>query len=1259
MRFILRYACLLFLVWLLTAYKANAQTSTNMGKEFYTAYAEHIYPAGPVGSNITNTSSMFLYVTSDRNASVKVEVMDGSFNQQFTVTANQVTTIQVIPSASLKGLSKVAAKKAVHITSTENVSVFAQIYGATTVGVSGATMLLPVNVLGTEYRSVNFTQTSNAAAFSEGKAYNFLNVVATEDNTTIEITPKANVYNDGLLTVRPAGTPFTITLNKGDVYQGLSDDDLTGSRVRSVGANSAICNQIAVFSGSSKTAIYGRVSNCTIFSTSDNLFQQAYPVTSWGTQFATVPLAGRETQKDIYRVIVSDPATTITGVPAFNAADLETKGYIEFVSDQPMVINADKPVQVAQYAISQFAASCSNTNGDTGDPEMIYLNPVEQGVTSSSFYAAGKWAVANSFLNVTIPTDAVASFKLDGVRPASVTFAPIPGNSSFSYAQIRVSNGPQVTQNPSATLGVHSISADKPFNATVYGFGNFESYGYSAGASFKKLNEALSLRDPATNATAQSTICSGKGYTPQLTLPFQVAQITWKFDDGTNYVQNNPTATSTRNYNQTVYTYSYFNSTQNTNLIHLTAGSHKIIATVANASVGCGTDDNELSVTVTDAPVPLFATTSACIGQAITFTPGTPTNNNNVASVLWNFGDNSTATTFNVNHIYTAAGSYNATLTINYTSGCSATSAVQIVRIIDKPVAAFNYSSPDCAATAISFKDNSTATGSAVSTWAWDFGDNTASTSQNPTHTYPSAGNYKVSLTVTNNNGCAGDVITQIIVVNPVPTIIINQPASVCVNASPITITANKNGATGTEIFTGDGITPEGLFDPAIAGIGTHAISYNFTSAQTACTFSQSFSVSVTPAPDAPAVKYNGTCADGTTTFNVTNAAGDASIYNWDFGDGNVVNGGATMNHQFAAPGDYKVLVSLVTNNCGNVSAPVAVHINKKPVANFTYVQTTCSGESVAFKDASNDPENAAITSWLWSFGDGTTSTQQNPLHSFAAPGTYSVTLRVANSNGCQSVTTTQAVIITPPPIISIAQPAPQCEGDATMKVLATVTGATGKGVFMGDGISKAGDFNAHNAGPGIHVMTYTFTTTAGCTYTRNFNIIVYPEPIITIGNDVTLLEGDSTFLQATANGDGLKYKWYPASGLSRDDVLNPVATPLNDTKYTLTVTSASGCTNFANISVRVLNSTKIVNAFSPNGDGINDLWNIALLSNYPQALVNIYTRNGEKVFSSVGYSVPWDGKYNGSDLPAGVYYYIVNLKNGKKPIAGNVTIVR
>jgi hypothetical protein len=208
---------------------------------------------------------MSLYVTADEATNVTVEVADGSFSPiTQAVVPGQVTIVNV-PKIGFFKKSGYILKKGLHITAEKKIAVFAHIYASS---VSGATLLLPVAVLGKSYYSINYTQNSN----SQVNAFSTFMIVATEDNTQVEITPSQDLTNDN----RVAGAMFSITLKKGDVYQGFSFKDLTNTQIRSVSSVNGECKKIAVFSGSTKIGI-GCQDNVGNHFTSDNLFQQVYP----------------------------------------------------------------------------------------------------------------------------------------------------------------------------------------------------------------------------------------------------------------------------------------------------------------------------------------------------------------------------------------------------------------------------------------------------------------------------------------------------------------------------------------------------------------------------------------------------------------------------------------------------------------------------------------------------------------------------------------------------------------------------------------------------------------------------------------------------------------------------------------------------------------------------------------------------------------------------------------------------------------------
>lgn len=194
-----------------------------------------------------------------------------------------------------------------------------------------------------------------------------------------------------------------------------------------------------------------------------------------------------------------------------------------------------------------------------------------------------------------------------------------------------------------------------------------------------------------------------------------------------------------------------------------------------------------------------------------------------------------------------------------------------------------------------------------------------------------------------------------------------------------------------------------------------------------------------------------------------------------------------------------------------------------------------------------------------------------------------------------------------------------------------------------------------------MHQITYTYEVTNGCKAQKTQSITVNETPTVDAGEDKKVLEGGMATLSATAFGFGknLTYKWIPATGLDRDDVLNPVVHPTEDMLYRLIVTSEKGCVQTDEVFVKLLKNLEVPSAITPNGDAINDEWNLKYIDSYPAATVEIFDRAGQNVFRSKGYTKPFDGTYNHNPLPVGVYYYIINLAVGKKPITGTLTIIR
>lgn len=195
-------------------------------------------------------------------------------------------------------------------------------------------------------------------------------------------------------------------------------------------------------------------------------------------------------------------------------------------------------------------------------------------------------------------------------------------------------------------------------------------------------------------------------------------------------------------------------------------------------------------------------------------------------------------------------------------------------------------------------------------------------------------------------------------------------------------------------------------------------------------------------------------------------------------------------------------------------------------------------------------------------------------------------------------------------------------------------------------------------------VVSCTMTGGLACTTPANIisnSIIVniFPLPVVNAGGDKTVEKGSTVVLTATASGNIADITWSPATGLDNNKILNPQASPASTTLYTITVETADGCTAMDTATVTVFGGVSIPNTFTPNGDGVNDKWDIQNLDDYPNCVVRIFDRWGSEVYNSKGYYTAWDGTIKGRRLPVGTYYYLINLNNGARPLSGFVALIR
>ncbi len=1174
----------LLFILLVIAASVFAQNTSNKGRDFWLGYGNHVRGYG------NNTQSMVVYVTSDVSTSGKVEIPGIGFSRTFSVTANSITTVDIPQSAYLvdAGLYNLG----IHITAERPVVVYAHIYDQ---NVSGATLVLPTAALGKEYYSINYTQLSN-----QPRSYSYFFVVAVEDNTQVQIIPSANAIG------HPAGVPFVVSLRKGQVYQVLGSAtpgngnlfggvDLTGSTIKSITTTAEPCKRIAVFSGSGKIAI-GCGQDFT--NSSDNLYQQVYPTSSWGKKFITAPLKARN--YDIIRVFKSDAAAVVkvNGQIIGNTSFVNNL-YYEFSTQTTNVVEADRPIQVVQYAVTQNRSiNCFFSAEAAGDPEMIYLNSVEQNIDNITVYSSSAYLILNHYINVVIETSAAASFRIDG---APVNFTRVAADPTYSYAQISVN------------AGVHTLKADKGFNAIAYGFGSAESYGYSAGANVNSLGIELETRVKNIKTTDG---CVNEPLRFKVNLPYQVSRLTWNLNDGNpaREVANPEPVSSYLENDLTYYIYEL------TDTIRYQQAKDYSIDVIAEKPLSgdCGSNEQLFfDFSIFNPPVPKFSTAvEVCAGDTLSFKDESNGQGRPITTWLWDFGDPAsgdlnTSTEQNPVHVYPLGGTYPVTLTVTNESNCSPVIITQDVDVLNKPTSNFVNDANSCENLPMSFTDRSVINIGVINQWRWDFGDGQFSTEQNPVHTYTLPGSYEVTLSSRADKGCQSDPIKKVIVVNALPEVDFQIP----------------------EICLADAIAK--FTDLSTISVG-----------------------------------------------DLSNAS-----FRWNFGDQNAnaqrPNTSTLRNpeHVYTATGTYQVTLTVFAAGGCETTISKSLTVNGSiPKANFAVVnkEKLCSQSPVVFEDRAT-VDFGELTRIEWYFDvvnePGAKLVDDNPnkradpakryefqYPAFGDPAEKLYTVKMLAYSGEVCVNEQiQEIVLKAEPEIKFDPVAAVCIDAPAFQITqaAVLNNIPGQGRFSGKGVSAEGLFNPSVAGGGSHEIIYTFAGSNGCVAVQSQIVTVTLLPVANAGNDQVVLEGGSVELAAEASGTDLTYKWTPSTGLNRDDILNPLASPVDDIVYTLTITSGIGCITVDEVEVKVLKTPVVPNTFTPNNDGINDVWNIKYLESYPDVAIEVFNRYGNIIYSTIGYTIPWNGKFNGADLPVGTYFYVINPKNGRKTLSGSVTILR
>lgn len=1048
-------------VFLLISNILFAQNFSNKGKDFWVAYGYHqVMTAG-------NGQNMVLYFATDQLTTVTVSIPGTGYSQTYAnIAPNTVFTSNPIPKAGaqdarLLNESTAPENKGIHIVADKPIVAYAHIYNAS---VSGASILFPTNTLGKEYYSINYDNISN----SSGANCWFYVIACDEGATTVEIIPSANTLNHA------AGVPFTITLTQGQVYNFMgvltgggggtfTGVDLTGSKIRSIASASGACKRIAVFSGSGRISLTCNGAGAS----SDNYMVQAFPKSAWGKKFLTAPTGGLPF--NIFRICLSDPTANVTINGAPISYPLENNFFYEIpATNQPLRIESDLPVTVAQYITSN--TNCGNTGaGSLGDPEVIYLSPVEQNISKVIWNATSNFAINTHYYSVLIPNTgtAISSFRLDGNPVSPSLFIPHPQAPGYSY----------LTQTVGA--GQRRIESDSGFNAIAYGYGSNESYGYNAGTNVRDLLQKIGVSSQYGIEEVPS-VCIGSPFKFKVSLPYMVDSMRWNLSSlpggpanvlmtySSPPVPTDADSTTVVN-GKTVYWYS-LPSFYNFN----TVGVFPVVITAyASTAEGCGNEQQiDFELEVNNPPAADFNWThNGCEDQAVQFNDQTVT----VKPTYrwwWSFGDpasgaNNTSSLQNPIHTFSGPGTYTVRYSNITTPGCLSDTITKQIVISPLPVAnisgditvCHNAPSPNVVFTGT--------TGTAPFTFTYNINNGpaqTVTTTTGNSYSLPvptgTTGTFNYHLvSVSDAGGTAGcfqampDTVR--VIVNPLPTATISGSATVCRDATapvitftaagssaqPFTFSYTINGGPVQTIPTTSGNSVTLTVPTGTPGTFVYDLVSVRDASATACSQLQSGSatVIVNPLPTATLTGTTEVCLNGTPPTVTFTGAGSVSPYTFTY----TLNGGpaqtitstgntATLTVPTTTAGTFAYNLLSVRDASGTLctqaqtgTATVVVH--PLPTAAFTFSAPSCVTRTITFADNSV-PNAGALNGWSWDFGDpasgaANTSTLQNPTHVFAAPGTYTVTLTATNNEGCTSTPVQRTVTISTLPTAGFTLP--------------------------------------------------------------------------------------------------------------------------------------------------------------------------------------------------------------------------------------------
>jgi gliding motility-associated-like protein len=560
----------------------------------------------------------------------------------------------------------------------------------------------------------------------------------------------------------------------------------------------------------------------------------------------------------------------------------------------------------------------------------------------------------------------------------------------------------------------------------------------------------------------------------------------------------------------------------------------------------------------------------------------------------------------------------------------------------------------------------------------------------------------KFVFTSTNNAGCNPERDTVRVIMNkaPIVTASLINPIISCANNSTVFLNGTVSGITsstgrwtssGTGVFIPSNLSLICNYIPSPADIASGSIYLKLTSTsnQQCKPVRDSVQVIFTqPSSVNAGVDLNSCKNNPTIVLNaiISGTASNSGI--WIGGNGVFTPTNTALTNTYAASAaevaaGFVLLTFSTTNNglCLSATDQVKIVFQDKPIANFT-TNIVCQNKATVFTDVSINTSasgTSSLISWQWKLGDGTTETitvSTSPAHTFSTSGTYTAQLIISNSFNCYD-TIRKSVLIYGIPSVSM-NISRACDGSAQL-----ISFKDASSILPPDVIASNGGYYWDFGGPGFSVsdtalifpsegiygITLIVTTGNNCqsTLTQSFSITPKPEAKFRVVNNTALSLGAQIAFIDSSNIAASSWFWDFGNGTT-STIKNPITTYSSNGTYTvsLTISDQFGCLSTDTSLVVIKTIAReikqlIPNMISPNDDGKNDSWRLDFIDVFfPNAEIEIYSRWGERIFKSIGYSNAWDGSYKGDPLPVGAYFYVIKLNDVDNQVfKGSVTLLK